>query len=65
MSEFTIKEIGNGWLLTGPQEKDLPVAGDESIYVPNLPMLGEILIAWQTKGFKNAMDKYREQSERR
>ncbi len=65
MSDFTIKEIGNGWILTGPREQDLPVAGEESIYVPNLVMLGEVLIIWQTEGLDKAVDKYREQCERR
>jgi len=63
MSEFTIKEIANGWLLVGLVDADLPAAGEETIFAPNLPFLYDILVTWQTKGYTEALAKYREKME--
>ncbi len=57
-SDYRIKEIRNGWLLTGPQHHLLPIAGEETLFVPNLSMLGEILIMWQRRGLNSARELY-------
>lgn len=61
--EFIIKEIGNGWLMTGPRELDLPAAGEASLFLPNLHFVAAALITWQLKGFQPAVDEYRKSME--
>jgi len=62
-AEYTIKEIGNGWLLTGPVDHDIPGAGEETIFAPNLPLLYDILVSWQIDGYELVVAKYREKME--
>lgn len=59
MSEYKIKQIGNGWLLIGPLDAELPAAGEETLFAPNLIILCDVLAAWQKQGYGEAVNTYR------
>lgn len=63
LAEYTIQEIGNGWLLTGPFDHELPAAGERQLFLPTISAVADVLITWQTSGFipatERAKDRYR------
>ncbi len=47
--DFTIKEIVNGWLLTGSKGD-----GEATLSLPTISAIADVLITWQLDGFIKA-----------
>ena len=55
--EYTIKDIDNGWLITGIKDEDLLGDKEATLFVPTLNAITEILKIWQKDGFIPAVKK--------
>ena len=47
--DFTIKEIIDGWLLTGIKGE-----GEATLFLPTISAVGDVLITWELEGFTKA-----------
>lgn len=56
MTEFTISEISNGWILRGPENPVEQIIGgpEKELYLKTIHAVADILVTWQIQGFVKA-----------
>ncbi|MBA7465146.1 hypothetical protein ES707_00308 [subsurface metagenome] len=55
MKEFTIEEIENGFIISGPGLTEM--GNERDLFLPTIHAIADILIIWQDHGFQAAIDK--------
>lgn len=53
MTEYKIKSVSNGWLLTGPKDRSGPTE-EKTLFLSTIHAVADILTTWDASGFPEA-----------